>query len=103
MGSLKGSATGRGTGAAALALAGHPPTVVISPLNPPSDAPADIPYEEIPEILLGADILTVKGDADDGQLIRCVEIPWLAIAKELQRNPDFLFQFDPMQRESVKQ
>jgi len=88
-GNLKADVEIQITGAAALAIAGEIPTVKVAPIE----------SEDSPEIILGADLVDVVRDTDDGQLIQYVEIPWLAIANELQRNPDFLFQFDPRQFE----
>lgn len=82
------------TGAAALTFTGYPPTVVVEP-----GLKEDRPPENSPEIILGADLVDVREDTDDGQLIQYVEIPWLAIAEELARNPEFLFEFDPRQFE----
>lgn len=90
---LRGSATVRITGAAALALAGHPPTVVISPITADGRATKG-EGEESPEIILGADLLTVVDDTDQGQLIQHIEIPWLAIAKEMLSNREFLYQIN---------
>jgi restriction system protein len=89
-GNLKGDVTIKITGAATLALAGHPATVVLEP-----GLKEDSPPESSPEIILGADLVDVVRETDEGQLIQYVEIPWLAIAEEIARNPDFLFQFDP--------
>ncbi len=93
-GNLKADVEIQITGAAALAFAGQPATVVLQ-----AGLKEDRPPANSPEIILGADLVDVVRDTDDGQLIQYVEIPWLAIANELQRNPDFLFQFDPRQFE----
>ena len=91
------------TGAARLTLKGYPPTVKIEhgieedhPTVKAEDFPWNLfPSEERPEIILGADVINVVRDTEDGQLIQYIEIPWLAIAEEILRNPEFLFEFDP--------
>ena len=91
------------TGAAKLALKGYAPTVKIEhgieedhPSVKKEDFPWNLfPLKESPEIILGADVINVVRDTKDGQLIQYIEIPWLAIAEEILRNPEFLFEFDP--------
>ena len=91
------------TGAARLTLKGYPPTVKIEhriaedhPTVKAEDFPWNLfPSEERPEIILGADVINVVRDTEDGQLIQYIEIPWLAIAEEILRDPEFLYKFDP--------
>ncbi len=95
------------TGAAKLALKGYAPTVNIEhgieedhPSVKKEDFPWNLfPLKESPEIILGADVINVVRDTEDGQLIQYIEIPWLAIAEEILSNPEFLFKFDPRKLE----
>lgn len=48
---------------------------------------------EQPEILLQAAIVEAKDQLAEGQLIECVKLPWLAIVREIQKDPRFLFEF----------
>lgn len=45
------------------------------------------------EVTLEAVILDVGDKSEEGQLVLAVGIPWLEIYNELERNPEFLFQF----------
>jgi hypothetical protein len=51
------------------------------------------PHRERPEVLIQAAIVTFGDKASDGQLIVGVALPWFDILREIERNPDFLFQF----------
>ncbi|MBI3468598.1 MAG: restriction endonuclease [Planctomycetes bacterium] len=46
-----------------------------------------------PEVLLQATIVNLGDRTNDGHLIIAVAIPWLAILREIERDPDFLFRF----------
>lgn len=52
---------------------------------------------ESSSLLLQA-VVTPLARVEDGQLIQCVAIPWLAILRELERNPAFLHQFSKHHR-----
>ena len=102
-GKLKASAEIAVTGAARLAFKGYPATVKIEhgiteddPTVKNEDFPWDLfQSEESPQIILGADVIDVVRKTEDGQLIQYIEIPWLAIAEEILRDPEFLYKFDP--------
>jgi restriction system protein len=90
-GNLKGSTKVRITGVSALTAAGIVTVQGEGTASPPNKEESG----PTPEIILGADLLIPIEKTTDGQLIQYIEIPWLAIANELHRNPDFLFEFDP--------
>ncbi|MCB2075131.1 MAG: restriction endonuclease [Novosphingobium sp.] len=46
-----------------------------------------------PEILLQAELLHGGNKVAEGVLVRAAAIPWLEIVKELDNNPEFLFEF----------
>lgn len=48
--------------------------------------------------LLLQSVVTPLAKVADGQLIQCVAIPWLAILRELERDPEFLHQFSQHHR-----
>ena len=50
-------------------------------------------YLEQPLIILPAVVTSVIGSLPEGELIRAIGVPWLAILDELNRNPSFLFEF----------
>ena len=49
--------------------------------------------KNVPEVTLETVILEVGKETAEGQLIDAVGIPWFEIYYELQKNPEFLFQF----------
>ena len=49
-------------------------------------------------VLLLQSTVSFHGAVADGQLIRCLSIPWEAIVKEIERNPTFLPQFSTQHR-----
>lgn len=49
-------------------------------------------------VLLLQSVVSFHGAVADGQLIRCLSIPWEAIVKEIERNPIFLPQFSTQHR-----
>jgi restriction system protein len=46
-----------------------------------------------PELLFQTALVEVTVGAAEGFLIRSIALPWFEINRELERNPDFLFQF----------
>jgi len=52
-----------------------------------------IPDNGGPELLLQAEIVNRGGQTSEGVLIQAVAIPWLEIARQLTRDPNFLFMF----------
>ena len=54
---------------------------------------ASRPEEATPEVLIQATMVTLGDRTTAGQLIIDVAIPWLEIARRIERDPDFLFQF----------
>lgn len=50
-------------------------------------------YLEQPLIVLPAVVTSIRDNVPGAQLIRAIGIPWLAILGELNRDPNFLFQF----------
>lgn len=46
-----------------------------------------------PELLFQAALVDVEDSVAEGFLIRSIALPWFEITRELERNPDFLFQF----------
>jgi len=53
-----------------------------------------LPNEATPDLLIQATIITFGDKTNEGQLVEAVAIPWFAIIRELERNPNFLFEFD---------
>jgi restriction system protein len=43
--------------------------------------------------LLLQTIITPLGKVNDGQIIECLSIPWLEITRQLEKDPEFLYQF----------
>jgi restriction system protein len=52
-----------------------------------------------PEVLLQATVTTSRGETVEGQLIQAVQLPWLRIFDEIDRNPKFLHRFAQHPRE----
>lgn len=48
---------------------------------------------ELPEVLLQAAFVDIRGEHSDGALVTACGIPWLEMLKELESNPNFLFHF----------
>lgn len=46
-----------------------------------------------PEVLLQAEIIARGEKTNEGTLVKAASLPWLEIAKNVSKNPDFLFQF----------
>ena len=49
-------------------------------------------------VLLLQSVVSLHGAVSDGQLVRCLSIPWQAIVREIERDPDFLPQFSTQHR-----
>lgn len=55
-------------------------------------------FEKIESSLLLQSIISIHGKVPDGQLIRCLSTPWIAIVREIETNPNFLPQFATQHR-----
>lgn len=49
-------------------------------------------------VLLLQSVVSLHGSVADGQLVRCLSIPWQAIVMEIERDPRFLPQFSTQHR-----
>jgi restriction system protein len=49
------------------------------------------PAPELPDILLAAEVVSLGRSTPDGSLIVGVTVPWFAILRELDKDPEFLF------------
>ena len=47
---------------------------------------------ELPEILLSGGLLDIYGHVDDGQLVRALAFPWMAILDLFKRDPEAIYQ-----------
>jgi restriction system protein len=50
-------------------------------------------YLSQPRIVLPAQVISVRMPVPEGDLIAVIAVPWLAICRELEHNPRFLYQF----------
>lgn len=50
-------------------------------------------YLQQPRIVLPCEVVSLRGQVTQGQLIQAIAVPWLAICRELEHNPTFLYQF----------
>jgi restriction system protein len=50
-------------------------------------------YLQQPRIVLPCQVVTLQGAVTQGQIIAAVAVPWVAICRELARDPNFLYQF----------
>jgi len=46
-----------------------------------------------PTLLLQTALVDLGAKTTEGQIVQAVTVPWLGIAQEITRNPDFLFEF----------
>jgi restriction system protein len=46
-----------------------------------------------PRIVLPCQLISLSGQVTDGELIQAIAVPWLAICREVDRNPNFLYEF----------
>jgi hypothetical protein len=53
------------------------------------------------ELLLQAQIILFGDKTKEGHLVESVAIPWKAIIKEWERDPDFIFRLKPRQLEEL--
>lgn len=60
--------------------------------------PDEHEFTNLGPALLLQTVVSLHGAVADGQLIRCLSIPWEAIVKEIERNPMFLPQFSTQHR-----
>jgi restriction system protein len=50
--------------------------------------------QELPDVLMAADVLSFGGTTPDGRLVVGVTVPWFEIIRQLQQDPGFLFTVD---------
>lgn len=60
--------------------------------------PKELEFANQGPVLLLQSVVSFHGAVADGQLIRCLSIPWVAIVKEIERNSTFLPQFSAQHR-----
>ena len=59
-----------------------------------SAARADVIVEKLgPTLLRGTTLLDLGPKTDQGLIVQAVLVPWFEIVQEIERNPEFLFQF----------
>jgi restriction system protein len=62
------------------------------------DSPAAANY---PDILLQAAVINLGGSTSDGRLVIGVSVAWFEIIKQLERDPNFLYQIPPRKLEEL--
>lgn len=65
---------------------------VIRAVGIPFEAQFGEPQVRLPSVLIQATVVRLGNKVNDGHLIEAVSVPWFEIIRELERNPDFLFQ-----------